>query len=121
VKVTAANTGDREGAKQIMLPLKEYLARMKKIWMDGGYEGQSFAEWVLDELGWEIEITYRPEGSKGFQVLPRRWVVERTFAWICKYRRLSKDYEYLTETSESFIYLAMIHIMVRRLARKSSA
>ena len=56
-------------------------------------------------------------GSKGFQVVPRRWVVERTFAWICKFRRLSKDYEYLTETSESFIYAAMINVMLRRLAR----
>lgn len=119
IKVTAANVGDREGAKQTLLPLKDSLPRMKKLWMDGGYDGESFAQWVLDELGWEVEITHRPKGSKGFQVVPRRWVVERTFAWICKYRRLSKDYEYLTETSESFIYAAMIHLMLRRLARKA--
>jgi transposase len=119
VNVTAANVGDREGAKQLMLPLKDHLSRMKKVWMDGGYDGEPFAEWVLNELGWEIEITHRPEGSTGFQIVPRRWVVERTFAWICKFRRLSKDYEYLTETSEAFIYTAMIHIMVRRLARKT--
>ncbi len=101
-----------------MEPLKEQLPRMKRVWADGGYSGEPFAEWALKELGWEIEITYRPEGSKGFQVVPRRWVVERTFAWICKFRRLSKDYEYLVENSESFIYAAMIHIMLRRLAQK---
>lgn len=117
VKVTAANIGDREGAKQILLPLNETLPRMKKVWMDGGYDGEPFAEWVLHELGWEVEITHRPEASTGFQVVPRRWVVERTFAWICKFRRLSKDYEYLTETSEAFIYAAMINVMLRRLAR----
>ena len=83
--MTPANIGDREGAKQVMLPLKTYLPRMKKVWMDGGYDGELFMEWVLKELGWEIEITHPPEGSKGFQVVPRRWVVERTFAWICKF------------------------------------
>jgi putative transposase len=118
VKVTAANVGDRDGAKQTMRPLKKYLSRMKKVWMDGGYDGEPFTQWALNELGWEIEITHRPEGSKGFQLVPRRWVVERTFAWICKFRRLSKDYEYLTEASESFIYAAMIHVMIRRLAHK---
>jgi len=119
VKVTAADVGDRDGAKQTMHPLKDQLPRMKKVWVDGGYDGQPFAEWALAELGWEIEVAQRPEGSRGFQIVPRRWVVERTFAWICKFRRLSKDYEYLTETSEAFIYAAMIHVMVRRLARKA--
>lgn len=120
VKVTAADVGDRDGAKQTLQPLKDQLPRMKKVWVDGGYDGTPFAEWALNELGWEVEVVQRPEGSNGFQVVPRRWVVERTFAWICKFRRLSKDYEYLTETSESFIYAAMIHVMVRRLARKTS-
>ena len=120
VKVTAANIGDREGAKQTMLPLKKHLSRMKKVWLDGGYDGEPFTEWALNELGWEVEITHRPEGCKGFQLVPRRWVVERTFAWIGKFRRLSKDYEYLTETSEAFIYAAMIHVMVRRLGRKTA-
>lgn len=117
IKVTDVIIGDREGAKQTMLPLKDYLHRMKKVWMDGGYDGAPFTEWALNKLGWEVEITHRPEGSKGFQVVPRRWVVERTFAWICKFRRLSKDYEYLTETSEAFIYAAMINQMLRRLTR----
>ena len=118
VRVTAANIGEREGAKQVLLPLKESLPRMKKVWLDQGYDGQPFEDWVRENLGWEIEITSPPQGSKGFHVVPRRWVVERTFAWICKFRRLSKDYEYLTENSEAFIYGAMIHIMIRRLARE---
>ena len=119
VKVTAANIGDREGAKQTLSPLKNQLPRMKKLWADGGFDGEPFAEWLLKTLGWHSEITHRPEGSRGFQVLPSRWVVERSLAWIGKFRRLSKDYEYLTETSETFIYAAMVHVMMRRLARKA--
>jgi len=66
--------------------------------------------------GCVLEIVKRDKDAKGFQVLPRRWVVERTFAWLCRYRRLSKDYEVLTETSEAMIYAAMVHLLVRRLA-----
>jgi putative transposase len=64
-----------------------------------------------------LEIVKRPEGAKGFLLLPKRWIVERTFAWLARYRRLSKDYEYLTQTSEAMIRVAMIHLMIRRLAR----
>jgi putative transposase len=120
VIVTGANIGDREGAKRLIEPLHEQLPRMKKLWVDGGYDGQPFAEWVLEQAGWTVEVVSRPEGSAGFQVLPRRWVVERTFAWICKFRRLSKDYEYLVESSEAFIYAAMINVMLRRLAELST-
>lgn len=72
---------------------------------------------MLKNCGWLLEIVKRSDEVKGFQVLPRRWVVERTFAWLNNYRRLSKDYEQVPETSEAFIYVAMTHLMVRRLAK----
>lgn len=89
---------------------------MRLIWADGGYAGE-LVRWVATVCGWVLEIIKRAEGVCGFAVLPRRWVVERTFAWLGKYRKLSKDYEALAETSEAFIYAAMVHVMVRRLAR----
>jgi len=85
---------------------------------DGGYAGK-LVDWVKTVCHWVLDIVRRPQGVKGFQVLPRRWVVERTFGWLGRYRRLSKDYEELPETSEAMIYAAMIHVMVRRLARQA--
>ena len=117
VKVHAANLQDRDGAKHLLEPLKdaEALSRLECIWADGGYGGQLIG-WVQTVCGWRLEIVKRPPELKGFQVLPRRWVVERTFAWLNRYRRLSKDYEFEPSASEGMIYLAMIHLMVRRLA-----
>jgi putative transposase len=74
--------------------------------------------WVQEHCGWLLQIVRRSDDVKGFQVLPRRWVVERTLAWLSRYRRLSKDYEYLTASSEAMIYVAMIHLMLVRLARQ---
>jgi putative transposase len=93
---------------------KSVLPRLGLIWADGGYAGE-LIDWVKDACNWVLEIVRRKDGVKGFEVLPRRWVVERTLGWFCRYRRLSKDYEYLTDSSEATIYLAMIHIMIRRL------
>jgi len=90
------------------------LPRLKKVWADGGYAGQ-LVQWVKSSFGWVLEIVSRPAEACGFQVLPRRWVVERTFGWFNRYRRLSKDYEFLTDTSETMIYIAMIHLMLKRL------
>jgi putative transposase len=84
--------------------------------MDGGYRGENFQRWVMDMFRWIVEIVLRPLEKKGFVQLPKRWVVERTFGWLNWCRRLSKDYERLPATSETFIYIAMIRIMVRRLA-----
>jgi len=106
---------DREGAKLVLEKAKGRWSRLSLIWADGGYAGQ-LVEWIKNCYGWVLEMIKRPEGQAGFQVLPRRWVVERTFAWLGKYRRLSKDYEALTETSEALIDAAMVHVMVRRLA-----
>jgi putative transposase len=89
---------------------------LRRIWADGGYAG-SLVRWVQPHAGGSLEIGRRRGKSKGFHVLPYRWIVERTFAWLGKYRRLSKDDEFLPETSETMIYAAMIRLMVRRLAR----
>lgn len=85
------------------------------IWVDGGFDGNPFMEWAMDCLRWVVEVVLRPEEAKGFVLLPKRWVVERTFGWLMNNRRLCRDYEVLTKTSETFIYLAMIRIMLRRL------
>ena len=88
--------------------------RLKLIWADGGYAGQ-LVEWASDFGSWTLEIVKRSDDMKGFKVLPRRWVVERTFGWLGRYRRLSKDYERLSVTSESVIYIAMTKLMAGRL------
>lgn len=116
VVVHAANIQDRDGAKLVLARIAQALPRLKLIWADGGYAGQ-LIEWVKATCHWLLEIVKRSDDVKGFQVLPHRWVVERTFAWLGRYRRLSKDYEYCPETSEAMVYAAMIHVMVRRLAR----
>jgi putative transposase len=115
VLVHAASIQDRDGAKLLLDKARHCFTRLRLIWADGGYKGK-LVKWVHKTCGWTLEIVKRDKGVEGFQVLPRRWVVERTFAWFGLYRRLSKDYEVLTETSEAMIYAAMVHLMVRRLA-----
>jgi putative transposase len=87
-------------------------------WVDGGFTAGVAA--VREQFGWDLTVVSKPPGQRGFVVQPRRWVVERTFAWLTDCRRLTKDYEVYTETSEAFIYLAMIHLMLRRLAPDAS-
>ena len=115
VVVHTANIQDRDGAKLVLEQIKGTFSRLELIWADAGYSGQ-LVDWVNSVCGWILEIVKRSDDVKGFQVLPRRWVVERTFGWLGRYRRLSKDYEGLTESSQAFIYAAMIHIMIRRLS-----
>jgi putative transposase len=91
---------------------------LRLIWADGGYHGQPMRDWVMDLAGWLFEVVKRSDDTKGFAVLPKRWIVERTFGWLGRYRRLSKDYEQLPETSESMISAAMVHLMLKRLARR---
>ena len=117
VVVSPADMGEREGAKVVLAEFKTSFPRLKLLWLDGGYDGQPFADWVLDKLGCRVEITHPPDGVKGFVVVAWRWVVERTFAWLGKFRRLSKDYEALPESSEAYIYAAMIWLMANRLAK----
>jgi putative transposase len=113
----AANIGERAGAETLLLNVPQTLwERLEKILADGGYEGQDFQAWVEDTFDVEFEISLRPTGVKGFVLVPMRWIVERTFAWLGRYRRLSKDYERLTEMSEGMVYLASISRLLKRLA-----
>lgn len=116
VVVHAADIQDRDGAKLVLNKLTEpTIERLQKIWADGGYRGK-LIDWVKDQLEIVLEIVSRDLNQPGFQVLPRRWVVERTFAWLGRYRRLSKDYEKCTKSSEGVVYIASIHTMIKRLA-----
>ena len=114
VVVHAADIQDRDGAKLVLTKLKERFRRLELIWADAGYAGQ-LVEWSQAFGGWILSIVKRTEAHR-FHILPRRWVVERTLAWLGRHRRLSKDYEALTQTSESLIQIAMIYIMLHRLA-----
>jgi putative transposase len=145
-KVHSAKISEQQGIKKLLHQANEKVWRLKHLWLDAGYRGQDKGKgWVEKVLGWTVEIVERPrkpapekvmmrwaaelakEGMKvdwkkllppqGFQTLPRRWVVERTFAWICHNRRMSKDYERLCASGEAFVYAAMSRLMVRRLAR----
>jgi putative transposase len=147
VKVHSAKISEQEGIKKLLRQADEKVWRLKHLWLDAGYRGEDKGKgWVEKALGWSVEIVERPrkpapeevlkawaaewakEGKKkidwqkllppdGFQALPRRWVVERSFAWICHNRRMSKDYERLSASGEAFVYAAMSRLMVRRLAR----
>jgi putative transposase len=139
-KVHPANVMDRDGIKPLLERVREHFLRLTHLWLDAGYNGKGKGkDWAEKALGLTVEVVRRPrrpryvwvkEGEEidwerirkllpepGFKVLPRRWVVERTFSWIDQNRRMSKDYERLPESSEAFIYLAMTRLMVRRLAR----
>jgi putative transposase len=113
VVVTAANLPDREGARQLACACTEF-PRLVKIWVDGSYTGDVKALYA-DQHQIDFEIVEKPADQKGFAVSPKRWVVERTFAWLGWYRGLSRDYEYCPRHSESTIKLAQIHMMIRRL------
>ncbi len=118
VLVHKASIQERAGAKSLLHRAKQKgFERLCLIWADGGYSGSPMINWVFDLAGWIFEVVKRSDNVKGFQLLPRRWVVERTFAWLGRYRRLSKDYEVLPQTSEAFIYAAMVDLMLARLAR----
>ena len=146
VKVHSAKVMDYEGIKMLLHRAQERFPRLSHLWLDAGDRGEDKgADWVRKTLGWSVDLVERPrrpapeevlmawarewakEGAKldrekfmpprGFQVLPRRWVVERTIAWIDQNRRMSKDYERLPESAEAFIYVAMSRLMLRRLAR----
>jgi len=114
VVVHAANIQDRDGAKVVLRKLADRFSRLALIWADGGYAGKRI-DWVADFGHWILQIVKRCDDVNGFVVLPRRWVVERTFSWLGKYRRLSKDYESLTDSSETMIQIAMINLMIHRL------
>jgi putative transposase len=128
-KVLPADLHDRPAAELVLAGLRQRFPGVQLLWADTAYRG--LADWLAGTLGWRLEITRHwwtgarvwvaagqppPERPAGFHVLPRRWVVERTFAWLGRNRRLSKDYERLCETTETWVYLAMTRLMLRRLA-----
>jgi putative transposase len=144
VKIHSAKVPDQDGIKLLLRAARDRLPRLSHLWVDAGYEGRG-KQWAEETLGLSVEVVHRPrkpvpeevakiwaeewakEGKKidwqrlmpprGFRVLPRRWVVERTFSWLSQNRRMSKDYERLCATGEAFIYAAMTRLMVRWLAR----
>jgi putative transposase len=140
VVVHAADLQDREGVKLLLEPIKGRFPRINLVWVDNGYTGTG-RTWIKEHLGWEVVVVSHPrrprgmwvwpgmqitpamlaafERPRGFRHLPRRWVVERTLAWIGRYRRMSKDYEYLTSSSEAMVYLTMLRLMLTRLAKQN--
>jgi len=135
VVVHAANLQDREGVKLLLEPVQGQFERMEKVWVDQAYSGTG-KTWIEQQMGWTVEVVERSPRRgwimtqdqglvwvtlpKTFEHLPRRWVVERTFAWIGRYRRMSKDYEYLTTSSEAMVYLTMLRLMLTRLAKQNA-
>jgi putative transposase len=109
--VLPADVQDRDGAQTLLAGLGRRLPRLQVIWADGAYT--AVAAWLKETLGWLLTTILRPTGVKGYVHLPKRWIVERTFGWLGRYRRLSKDYESNPRSSETWIYLAMIHRMSR--------
>ena len=134
VVVHAANLQDREGVKLLLEPVKGQFERMEKVWVDQAYSGTG-KTWIEQQMGWTVEVVERSPRRgwimtedqglvwvtlpKTFEHLPRRWVVERAIAWIGRYRRLSKDYEYLMSSSEAMVYLTMLRLMLTRLAKQN--
>lgn len=119
VVVLTASIQDRDGARTLLEKVKGKLPRLKKIWADGGYAG-TLVDWVKSVCGWVLEIVKRSDTAKGFKVLPHRWIVERTLGWLNRTRRLSKNYERLSASSEAMVYLAMLPLMTKRLAKQQT-
>jgi putative transposase len=120
VVITAANVQDREGARTLLSALTTQFRRLRVIWADGAYAG-ALQSWVRGLRKWgklRLEIVRKPKGQHGFAVVPWRWIVERTFAWLGRHRRLKADYECPPKTTEALIHIAMIRLMVRRLAKQ---
>lgn len=130
VKVHAADIADREGVRLLLQPLKGIFTRLRHLWTDMGYREQVL-DWIRSYLGWRVEVVKKPRRRGGvypidvesptmpaFTVLPRRWVVERSFAWLGRYRQMSKDNEYLTASSEALIYAARSRLLLRRFTQQ---
>lgn len=116
VMVTAASVQDRDGARLLLQCMQGFCKKLRLIWVEGAYRGP-LLDWVTQRFRCRLQPVLRPDDQKGFAILPRRWVVERTFAWLGLHRSHAKDYERLACNSEAFIQIAMIRLMLRGLAR----
>lgn len=115
--VTPASTPEREGAKGLLERTLVWFNWLRLLWVDGGYNGEAFAQWVKGmRPKLTVEVVKRSDDASGFRVLPRRWVVERTFGWLMRHRRLVRDYETTESSAQAWAYIAMIRIQLRRLA-----
>jgi putative transposase len=117
VVVTAASVQDRDGAKTVLEQVKWRFATLQRVWADAAYGGQLIG-WIWQKCRLVLQIIRRTDNVKGFKVQPRRWVVERSFGWLNRYRRLAKDYERVTGSSEAMVQIAMLRLMLARLDRK---
>ncbi|MFB7082813.1 IS5 family transposase [Streptomyces sp. NPDC056308] len=120
VLVTPASTAHRDAARTTLPNLPERFRGLRMVWADGGYTGH-LVDWAAQELGLRLEVVKRSDDTSGFHVLPRRWVVERSFAWLMRSRRLARDYETEPASSEAVILRSLITMMSRRLARREAA
>ena len=118
VLVHPANVQDRDGAVLLTEQMKCGLPRLRTVFADGGYAGQ-LVDWFQESIGWTLKIVKRT-ATAGFEVLPKRWIVERTFAWLSQYRRHSRDYEELPASSEAMIYISMIRLLLRRASQRQT-
>jgi putative transposase len=117
VAVTSAHLSEQAGAQLLLRLIAGKFPRLAKIWVDQGYRGDGLGQWVWQTLRVVLEVVLPAAGQRGFAVLPKRWIVERSLAWLSRNRRLSKDYEYMEMYSEAHIYIASIRLMTNRLAR----
>lgn len=114
VLVLCGRCADAEGAKLLFQRVQGDLSRWKVVWVDGGFEHR-IEDWVRENCSFRIEVIKRSEGKRGWELLPKRWVVERTFGWLGRWRGLAREYDYLPETTEAKILLAMSRLMLNRL------
>jgi putative transposase len=117
VELTPASTPERDGAQMVLRKVLGWFTCLRLLWVDGGYTGGAFAQWVKElRPALEVEVVKRSDDTRGFKVLPHRWVIERTFGWLMRHRRLVRDYENTETSAEAWIFIAMIRIQLRRLA-----
>ena len=117
VHITPASTPDRCGAKELLGGVLQWFSWLRKLWVDGGYSGQPFADWVKEQRPkLKVEVVKRSDDMEGFEVLPRRWVVERTFGWLMQQRRLVRDYEKTEASAQAWVYITMIYLQTLKLA-----
>ena len=114
ILIVSGRTSEAAGAKQLLLRVKDKLTRWKIIWVDGGFENR-IEKWVEEHCSFGIAVVKRRDGREGWELLPKRWVSERTFGWLGRWRALAKEYDYRPETTEANILWAMTHLMLRRL------